>query len=106
MGAHNPLFHLLDLGRFSHNFATMSELEKAMSVLKATFEKYAGKKGNKHTISKADLAALLNSELHGGGSEYDAALVEYLSMLDDDKDGLVDFKDYVTFVATLSMLYS
>lgn len=41
----------------------MSDINKAIALLIATFSKYAGKEGNKHTLSKAELKELLQNEL-------------------------------------------
>ncbi|XP_071326635.1 ictacalcin-like [Trachinotus anak] len=79
----------------------MSALAQAMALLMATFNKYAGKEGDKNTLTKAELIELLRNELPGAGvTEVD----EFFSMLDGDKDGVVDFKEYVTFVTALTVL--
>lgn len=41
----------------------MSEINKAIALLITTFSKYAGKEGDKHTLSKAELKELLQNEL-------------------------------------------
>ncbi|XP_044215666.1 ictacalcin-like [Thunnus albacares] len=100
--SHISLFCPLDLHKFSYNFATMSGLIQAMSLLKITFEKYAGKDGNKQSLTKAELSDLLRAELPQAGTSSKAEVDKFFSMLDNDKDGVVDFKEYVTFVAALT----
>lgn len=80
----------------------MSGLMQAMALLQATFDKYAGKDGDKNTMSKAELSELLREELLQGGSK--ASADNFFSMLDGDKDGLVDFKEFVTFVTALTLI--
>lgn len=45
----------------------MSGLSQAIDLLKATFDKYAGKEGDKNTLTKRELSELLRSELPSGG---------------------------------------
>ncbi|XP_053183072.1 ictacalcin-like [Scomber japonicus] len=84
----------------------MSRLMQAMALLKATFEEYAGKEGSKETLSKAELVDLLRNELPGLGGASKAEETKFFSMLDNDKDGVVDFKEYVTFVTALTVICS
>ncbi|KAM7383439.1 hypothetical protein PAMP_003089 [Pampus punctatissimus] len=80
----------------------MSELLQAMALLQSTFDKYAGKEGNKDTLTKAELADLLHNELPV--AEGKAEVDNLFSLLDNDKDGVVDFTEYVTFVTSLTVL--
>ncbi|CAK6973569.1 ictacalcin-like [Scomber scombrus] len=82
----------------------MSRLTQAIALLRATFEEYAGKEGNKETLSKAELIDLLRNELPGLGSAPKAEVDKFFSILDNDKDGVVDFKEYVTFVTALTLM--
>uniref|UniRef100_A0A3Q1GV96 EF-hand domain-containing protein n=1 Tax=Acanthochromis polyacanthus TaxID=80966 RepID=A0A3Q1GV96_9TELE len=56
------------------------------------FTKYAGKSGNKETLSKRELG------------EIKAEIKEFFDSLDEDGDGEVDFKEFVNFAVTLNML--
>merc|ERR1739838_512399 len=102
MGSHPSLSILSTRHKSSNNSATMSTLLKAMSDLKSVFDKYAGKDGDNKTLSKAELTVLLRTELPGAGSK--AEMDKFFSMLDHDKDGVVDFTEYVTFVASLTVI--
>ncbi|TKS82097.1 Ictacalcin [Collichthys lucidus] len=82
----------------------MSDLTKALAMLQATFDKYAGKDGDSNTLSKAELADLLHKELPFGESIDKAKVDNFFSMLDNDKDGVVDFTEYVTFVTALGVM--
>lgn len=46
---------------------TMSGLTQAVEILKATFDKYAGKEGDKSTLTKKELGELLRNELPSEG---------------------------------------
>ncbi|XP_018535999.1 ictacalcin [Lates calcarifer] len=82
----------------------MAGLPAAMAILMDTFDRYAGKEGDKKTLSKGELTELLRNELPGASASDKAAVDEFFSMLDDDKDGVVDFKEYVTFVTALTVI--
>ncbi|KAM7420858.1 hypothetical protein PAMA_015188 [Pampus argenteus] len=80
----------------------MSGLIEAIELLQATFDKYAGKEGSKDTLTKAELAELLRNEIPGAGGKPEVD--NMFNMLDNDKDGVVDFTEYVTFVIGLTVL--
>lgn len=46
---------------------TMSGLTQVVEILKATFDKYAGKEGDKSTLTKKELGELLRNELPSEG---------------------------------------
>lgn len=55
----------------------MPGLTNAMALLRATFDKYAGKEGDKDTLTKTELSDLLKSEGLGGGvSRKDVAILQ------------------------------
>lgn len=113
---------------------TMSGLSQAVAILKATFDKYAGKEGDKNTLTKRELAELLRNELPSGGvstrcsvaapqsckcniSPYNSSCLSvfpqptckaaennFFSMLDDDNNNVVNFTEYVNFVATFTVM--
>ncbi|KAG9275887.1 ictacalcin-like [Astyanax mexicanus] len=84
----------------------MSQLQQAMAMLISTFHKYSGKEGDKFTLSKGELKELLNAELKEvfGQSKDQAALDKIFKDLDANADGSVDFQEYVTLVACITML--
>ncbi|XP_028281783.1 protein S100-A6-like [Parambassis ranga] len=75
----------------------MSGIKQAIILLRTTFDKYAGKEGDKHTLTKKELTELLRNELST------AEVETFFQMLDEDQDGVVNFQEYATFVATLSV---
>lgn len=77
---------------------------QAMAILRTCFDKYAGKDGDKNNLSKAELSQLLKSEGLLTGSENKADVEKFFGMLDKDKDGVVDFQEFVTFAAALSVI--
>uniref|UniRef100_A0A668SKG5 Protein S100 n=3 Tax=Oreochromis aureus TaxID=47969 RepID=A0A668SKG5_OREAU len=84
----------------------MSQLQQGMAILIATFHKYSGKEGDKLTLSKGELKELLEKELGDifGKTTDKAALDKIFKDLDANADGTVDFQEYVTLVACLTML--
>ncbi|XP_065326736.1 ictacalcin-like [Pelmatolapia mariae] len=84
----------------------MSQLQQAMAMLIAAFHKYSGKEGDKLTLSKGELKDLLQNELGDvfGKTADKAAIDKIFKDLDADADGTVDFQEYVTLVACLTML--
>nr|ADO28294.1 ictacalcin [Ictalurus furcatus] len=84
----------------------MSGLQQGVALLISTFHKYSGKEGDKFTLSKGELKDLLNNELGDvlGKSNDKAALDKIFKDLDANADGVVDFQEYVTLVACITML--
>ncbi|XP_026888125.1 ictacalcin-like [Electrophorus electricus] len=84
----------------------MSQVQQAMAMLITTFHKYSGKEGDKFTLSKAELKDLLSNELGDifGKTTDQKALDKIFKDLDANADGTVDFQEYVTLVACLTML--
>ncbi|PWA23822.1 hypothetical protein CCH79_00010977, partial [Gambusia affinis] len=79
-------------------------LLSAIASLKKTFDKYAGTDGDKTTLSKKELAAMLKTEIPGAGGDKQAEVDEFFKMLDNDGNGVVNFNEYIVFVATLAMM--
>ncbi|KTF73704.1 hypothetical protein cypCar_00048140 [Cyprinus carpio] len=77
-----------------------------MALLIAAFYKYSGKEGDKTTLSKGELKDMLTAELGDilGKSSDKAAVDKIFKDLDANADGTVDFKEYVTLVACITML--
>ncbi|NXG47398.1 S10A4 protein, partial [Psilopogon haemacephalus] len=82
-------------------------LEQAMAVMVTTFHKYSGKEGDKYKLSKAELKELLNKELPIFGSVsaqgWGEGFRRLMNDLDHNKDSEVDFKEYVCFLACITM---
>uniref|UniRef100_A0A8P4GK05 Protein S100 n=1 Tax=Dicentrarchus labrax TaxID=13489 RepID=A0A8P4GK05_DICLA len=81
----------------------MSDIVHAMVLLRDTFEKYAKRDGDKDTLTKSELTKLFRTEFPGTGV---TALDDFFSELDDDGDGVVDFTEFATLLATLAELYT
>uniref|UniRef100_A0A3Q3M2H7 Protein S100-A4-like n=1 Tax=Mastacembelus armatus TaxID=205130 RepID=A0A3Q3M2H7_9TELE len=82
-----------------------SELGKAMVNFIAVFHRYSGQEGDKFKLSKAELKALLNSELGGflGDAKDPKAIDEIMKALDMDGDGQVNFQEYICTTTGLTM---
>lgn len=84
----------------------MSQIQKAMAMLISTFHKYSGKEGDKTTLTKGELKELLNAELGDvfGKADDKAAIDKIFKDLDADGSGIVDFQEYATLVACITMI--
>uniref|UniRef100_A0A669CCQ9 Protein S100 n=1 Tax=Oreochromis niloticus TaxID=8128 RepID=A0A669CCQ9_ORENI len=84
----------------------MSDIQTAMALLIKAFHTYSGKEGDKLTLSKGELKELLQKELGDifGKTSDKAAIDKIFNDLDANADGTVDFQEYVTLVACLTML--
>ncbi|XP_016356335.1 ictacalcin-like [Sinocyclocheilus anshuiensis] len=84
----------------------MSQIQQGMALLIAAFHKYSGKEGDKHTLTKGELKDMLNTELSDilGKSGDQGALDKIFKDLDANADGTVDFQEYITLVACITML--
>ncbi|XP_027009134.1 ictacalcin-like [Tachysurus fulvidraco] len=83
-----------------------SQLQQGMAMLIATFHKYSGKEGDKLTLSKGELQDLLKNEMADifGKTTDKTALDKIFKDLDANADGSVDFQEYITLVACITML--
>uniref|UniRef100_A0A674NMD0 Protein S100 n=1 Tax=Takifugu rubripes TaxID=31033 RepID=A0A674NMD0_TAKRU len=82
----------------------MSDVCTAMSLLIKSFSKYAGREGDPHTLSKAELKELLHNEL--GELLKDTANKGAVDLifkdLDTNKDNSVDFNEYGRMIFCLT----
>ncbi|XP_061462335.1 protein S100-A3-like [Rhineura floridana] len=76
-------------------------LERALGALVCTFQRYCRKEGDRHTLSKGELRELLDNELPSLQTLpiKDGAYEELMALLDTNKDGQVDFEEYIRFIA-------
>ncbi|KAM9489115.1 ictacalcin-like [Clarias gariepinus] len=83
----------------------MSQLMQAMAMLIDVFYKYSGKEGDKCTLSKGELKELINTEMGdpGKSASNQAQVEKIFKDLDANADGVVDFQEYVTLVACITM---
>ncbi|XP_032991992.1 protein S100-A6-like [Lacerta agilis] len=81
-------------------------LDQAIGLLVAIFHKYAGKDGDKNTLSKKELKELIQKELTIGPKLQDAEVQGLMKDLDRNGDQVVNFQEYVTFLAALAMIYN
>uniref|UniRef100_A0A3Q1BQC3 EF-hand domain-containing protein n=1 Tax=Amphiprion ocellaris TaxID=80972 RepID=A0A3Q1BQC3_AMPOC len=76
----------------------MSTVAEILTSLKVLFTEYAGKSGNKETLSKRELAEMLHKEVPG-------TEVSGKDLTTKNGDGEVDFKEFVNFAVTLNIHY-
>ncbi|XP_038579878.1 ictacalcin-like [Micropterus salmoides] len=84
----------------------MSDIQHAMELLIKAFSKYAGKEGDKNTLSKAELKELLQNELGCLlGKASDKAAVDHIfKELDKNQDNSVDFEEFGRMVFCLTVM--
>ncbi|NXP08216.1 S100P protein, partial [Thinocorus orbignyianus] len=84
----------------------MSQLETAMGMIIAVFDKYAKSDGNRQALTRAELKILLEKEFPNflSSGKDKGAIDKVFKNLDENGDSQVDFKEFVIFVATLTCL--
>uniref|UniRef100_A0A6B2F956 Protein S100-A6 n=1 Tax=Bothriechis nubestris TaxID=1766655 RepID=A0A6B2F956_9SAUR len=81
-----------------------SSLNQAIGTLVSTFHKYSGKEGDKNTLSKKELKELIQNELTIGPKLHEREIQRLMEDLDQNKDEVVNFTEYVTFIGALAMI--
>uniref|UniRef100_U3FBA4 Protein S100 n=1 Tax=Micrurus fulvius TaxID=8637 RepID=U3FBA4_MICFL len=81
-------------------------IDQALCTLVAIFHKYAGKEGDKNSLSKSELKELIKKELTIGPKLHDTEIQGLMEDLDRNKDQEVNFQEYVTFLGALAMIYN
>nr|XP_046274532.1 ictacalcin-like [Scatophagus argus]XP_046274533.1 ictacalcin-like [Scatophagus argus] len=84
----------------------MSEVNTAMALLINAFSKYAGKEGDQHSLSKAELKELLQNELGEllGKANDKAAVDRIFKELDTNQDNSVDFREFGRMIFSLTVM--
>ncbi|KAK9391045.1 hypothetical protein NXF25_018375 [Crotalus adamanteus] len=82
----------------------VASLDQALCILVATFHKYSGKDGDKNTLSKKELKELIQKELTIGPKLHEEEIQGLMEDLDRNKDQVVNFTEYVTFIGALAMI--
>ncbi|KAJ7307303.1 hypothetical protein JRQ81_009309 [Phrynocephalus forsythii] len=85
--------------------AMETPLEKALATLVYTFHKYSGREGDRFTLSKSELKELVTTEVALGEVKA-AAIDKLMESLDKNKDEVIDFKEYTSFLSALCMTYN
>ncbi|XP_034554401.1 protein S100-A1 [Notolabrus celidotus] len=82
-----------------------SQLQDAMEKLIGVFHSYSGKEGDKYKLNKAELKNLLQGELCEflAASKDPMVVDKIMSDLDENKDGEVDFQEFVVLIAALTV---
>ncbi|CAF90805.1 unnamed protein product, partial [Tetraodon nigroviridis] len=83
-----------------------SKLQSAMENLILVFHTYSGKEGDKYKLSKHELKNLLRGELGDIlPASRDQIMVDNIMRdLDENRDGEVDFQEFVVMVAGLTVV--
>ncbi|XP_072249331.1 protein S100-A1 [Leuresthes tenuis] len=82
-----------------------ANLQGAMEDLIKVFYCYSGKEGDKYKLNKKELKNMLQEELSDflTGNNDSSVVEKILSDLDENKDGEVDFQEFVVLVAALTV---
>ncbi|XP_035277694.1 toll-like receptor 18 [Anguilla anguilla] len=83
----------------------VSKLENAMESLIRVFHNYSSKEGDKYKLSKVELKSLLQGELCDflTASKDPMVVEKIMTDLDENRDGEVDFQEFVVLVAALTV---
>ncbi|XP_048366102.1 protein S100-A6-like [Sphaerodactylus townsendi] len=81
-------------------------LDQALGTLVVIFHKYSCKEGDKNTLNKKELKELIQKELTIGPKLHESEIQGLMADLDRDGDHCVDFKEYVTFLGAMAMIYN
>ncbi|XP_024154077.1 ictacalcin isoform X2 [Oryzias melastigma] len=86
--------------------SNMSDIQKAMALLITSFSKYAGKEGDKNTLSKEELKELLQNEFGEMvcKSNDKEAIDRIFRDLDTNRSNSVDFSEFVKLVCCLTQM--
>ncbi|XP_029307655.1 protein S100-A1 [Cottoperca gobio] len=82
-----------------------SQLATSIMGLIKVFHSYSGKEGDKYKLSKAEMKNLLQGELSDflKGSKDPMVYDNIMSDLDENKDGEVDFQEFVLLIVALTI---
>uniref|UniRef100_UPI00398F4206 protein S100-A1-like n=1 Tax=Pristiophorus japonicus TaxID=55135 RepID=UPI00398F4206 len=82
-----------------------TELECVMATIMGLFHKYAGEQGDKNKLNRNEFKTLINKQLPGMMKNIHdpAGLDKIMKSLDHDQDDEVDFAEFVTMVATITL---
>ncbi|XP_047455779.1 protein S100-A1 [Mugil cephalus] len=82
-----------------------ANLQGAMEDLIKVFYRYSGKEGDKYKLNKQELKNLLKDELSDflSGPNESTVVEKIMNDLDENKDGQVDFQEFVVLVAALTV---
>ncbi|XP_049438612.1 protein S100-A1-like isoform X2 [Epinephelus fuscoguttatus] len=80
-------------------------LQNVMEAMIQVFHSYSAKEGDKYKLSKVELKSLLQGEFGDFLTcSKDPLVVEkIMADLDDNKDGQVDFQEFILLVAALTV---
>ncbi|XP_049903513.1 protein S100-G-like [Epinephelus moara] len=91
--------------KFSYNLANMAHLREALELLTDTFKEYAGRGGDKNTMSKAEIRVMLRKEFPNTNMDT-AEMKHFFNKMDADGDGVVSFKEFVLIVKDFKLIYT
>lgn len=80
-----------------------SNLEDAMEKLIGVFHHYSGKEGDKYKLNKSELKTLLQEQFKELLTACNDPVDKIMVDLDENKDGEVDFQEFVVLVAALTV---
>nr|XP_020441674.1 ictacalcin-like [Monopterus albus]XP_020441675.1 ictacalcin-like [Monopterus albus] len=84
----------------------MSDIQQAMTLLITSFDRYSGKEGDRHTLSKTELKELLENEFGDvlGKTSDKEALDRIFKDLDTNQDNSVDFHEFVRLICCCTQM--
>lgn len=85
----------------------MTQLQVSMCLMLDTFQKYASTDGDPNSLSKSEVKTLLEKELPEmiTAAKDKKGVDDLVKSLDFDGDGVVDFEEFMTLVACLTICF-
>uniref|UniRef100_A0A8C4QRQ8 EF-hand domain-containing protein n=1 Tax=Eptatretus burgeri TaxID=7764 RepID=A0A8C4QRQ8_EPTBU len=89
----------------SNGYKMATRLETAMDTLISVFHSYAGQQGDKYKVNIVELNKMVDAELPGlRKKNKDPKFVKsMLDKIDIDKNGEVDFKEFMSLIAAITL---
>uniref|UniRef100_A0A8C3JFR0 Protein S100-A11 n=1 Tax=Calidris pygmaea TaxID=425635 RepID=A0A8C3JFR0_9CHAR len=82
-----------------------TETERCIESLLAVFQRYAGREGDNHTLSKREFLAFMNTELAAftKNQKDPAVLDRMMKKLDLNSDGQLDFPEFLNLIGGIAV---
>ncbi|XP_011375997.1 protein S100-A11 isoform X2 [Pteropus vampyrus] len=82
-----------------------TETERCIESLIAVFQKYAGRDGNRNSLSKTEFLTFMNTELAAftKNQKDPGVLDRMMKKLDTNRDGQLDFQEFLNLIGGLAV---
>ncbi|XP_023377599.1 protein S100-A11 isoform X1 [Pteropus vampyrus] len=90
---------------FGAKMSSPTETERCIESLIAVFQKYAGRDGNRNSLSKTEFLTFMNTELAAftKNQKDPGVLDRMMKKLDTNRDGQLDFQEFLNLIGGLAV---